>query len=151
MPSGKTHQAITAALVWASLPAALWEPRLLALTGGIGTGLIVDPDLDLDGWTVAEDRLLQLWRPLGYLWFLLWWPYARLAAHRGASHWPLLGTFGRAFYLLAPVLLVLTLARVPVPWWMIGLWFAGLCLADLAHITADRLWSKGKRILRRAW
>lgn len=149
MPNGKTHQALTAGLVWASLPALLWEPRLLALTAGIGTGLIVDPDLDVDGWTVAETRLLEVWKPLGILWFVIWWPYARLASHRGYSHWPLLGTFGRAVYLLAPALLVFTLLHLPIPWWAVGLWFAGLCLADLLHVLADKVWSRGRRILRR--
>lgn len=140
---------MTAALAWATLPLAVADVRYLAVTAGVMTGFVVGPDLDLDGLSGAEMRVIRRSRVLGFVWWLLWLPYAKLFKHRGSSHWPVIGTLGRALYLLGPPLLGLYLLDVRIPWEWLGLWFCGLTLADLAHIIADRFWSAWKRKARR--
>jgi uncharacterized metal-binding protein len=139
MPDGRTHAAATLALAACAGACSLLDPRALPVTAGILTGLILDPDLDIDGWTGSERRVWRLWRPLGWAWRVYWYPYARLARHRGISHWLVAGTLIRVVYLFAPPLALALWRGWPVPWGLAGLWLAGLCLADALHIGLDRL------------
>ncbi len=154
MATGKTH-AITTVLA-----AGVFGPSLhllghvplaesLCFVGGCMAGLLVNPDLDLRRFTHAEEVVQKSFgRFLAGLWYALWWPYARLVpSHRHPlSHFPLVGTFGRALYLgLVFVLLrVLLGLLVPLPqlvlplssswlWWTLG----GLAVVDALHTLLD--------------
>jgi uncharacterized metal-binding protein len=72
-------------------------------------------------------------------------PYGKLASHRGASHWPFLGTLLRLAYLFGAAGLLGALLSVDVLGWAAWLWgwhalrwgLAGLVAADLVHIGMD--------------
>lgn len=138
MPDGHTHAIATLTVAGLVAPLALLDWRALPLAAGALTGLVVDPDLDHDGWTLAERRVWRWWKPAGAVWRLFWYPYALTHKHRGSSHWPILGTLVRIAYLLALPLAGALWQGWPVPWGIVGLWCAGLCLADLVHIIMDR-------------
>ncbi len=154
MATGKAH-AITTVLA-----AGVFGPSLhllghvplaesLFFVGGCMAGLLVNPDLDMRRFTHAEEVVQKSFgRFLAGLWYVLWWPYARLVpSHRHPlSHFPLVGTFGRALYLgLVFVLLwVLLGLLVPLPqlalpltsswlWWTLG----GLAVVDALHTLLD--------------
>ncbi len=151
MATGKAH-AITTVLA-----AGVFGPSLhllahvplvesLCFTGGCMAGLLVNPDLDMRRFTHAEEVVKKSFgRVLAGLWFVLWWPYARLVpSHRHPlSHFPLVGTFGRVLYLgLAFLLLRIPLgllAPLSLPlssgwlWWTL----AGLATADALHTLLD--------------
>ena len=38
-------------------------------------------------------------RPISFAWYIIWEPYALLLTHRGISHWPIIGTLTRIWYL----------------------------------------------------
>ena len=107
MSDGKTHATATTALVF---PVAMTSMLLMphdplsgAIIGGIGclTGLIIDPDLDIENITRSEWQVIKRFWIFGMLWVVFWYPYARAIPHRSPlSHWPLIGTAGRVFYLL---------------------------------------------------
>lgn len=126
MPSGKSHTIATTTLSLSLTLVSLCYGTIETAIMGAGalTGLIIDPDLDQDGWTISEARV-------GKIWFLLWYPYGKLFKHRGISHWPIIGTLTRAWFIL------------PLAFWIdlqiVLLFFGGLCLADILHIIMD--WS----------
>ena len=107
MSDGKTHATATTALVF---PVAMTSMLLMphdplsgAIIGGLGclTGLIIDPDLDIENITRSEWQVIKRFWIFGMLWVVFWYPYARAIPHRSPlSHWPLLGTAGRVLYLL---------------------------------------------------
>lgn len=91
---------------------------------GAAAGLIINPDLDMEGGEFV-------------LWRLLWWPYRVAIPHRSLfSHGPIIGTLGRVAYLYAFVLITCILfgLKVPIPpgWAVIG-----LMIADTLHALAD--------------
>lgn len=131
----------------------------LAVAAALGTalGLIVDPDMDCNS-TLAQMnasrwRMMQLWRPVGYLWFAIWYPYGQTFAHRGVSHTPLVGTATRLLYLaIFPAMLIAVLAAAGVdvvpPLAAAAAWIArhndyfivaiiGLSLSDIIHWAMD--------------
>jgi len=135
--NGKAHGTATVALASLSLPLALVDARALVVGAGALSGLLLDPDLDVDGWGGPALRLKRLWKPLGWMWRGLWYGYALAFRHRGTSHRPVVGTLTRLLY-LSPLLLVWAKFGT-VPWAAVGLWAAGLALADLLHIVMDGL------------
>ena len=159
MSSGKTHATATTALVF---PVAMTSMLLMphdplsgAIIGGLGclTGLVIDPDLDIENITRSEWQVIKRFWIFGMLWVAFWYPYARAIPHRSPlSHWPLLGTAGRVFYLLLWVKLLGVILGVPVPIQLIVtnslfmIWFYGLAVADTAHFIMDVVSSKIKRI-----
>lgn len=137
---GRHHHRVTLVLAGVTLiaPIVTGDVRALAMTAGALTGLVVEPDLDVDHRTHSENLVYRhAGRAVGLLWQIYWYPYALLNPHRGVSHWPLVGTLTRALYLLAPAIAAWAWQGWPVPWAILGYWFAGLCLADLAHIVLD--------------
>ena len=84
---------------------------------------------DLDCWSAPTRR----WGILHWL----WWPYRKICKHRGASHWPVVGTLGRLLY-VSPVLILLFPFYKPE---MLEIFFilAGLELGALSHIMADEM------------
>lgn len=67
---------------------------------GLGAGILITPDLDVDHRTAEEARLWRIFPPLGWAWQIIWYPYALLIPHRSPwSHAPLMGTAVRLLYL----------------------------------------------------
>lgn len=169
MPDGIVHGkatlglAVITAMAWAWLDVVdLFNHGALgcAFVAGQLTGLILDPDLDVDHRTESERRveeslvapgfalfrrgnrlsgaaIVTLGRILGKVWRWYWLPYALLAKHRGVSHWLAVGTLTRVAW-LSPVLLGLWLAfgRPDVQLLFAG-WLAGLVMADALHTAMD--------------
>ncbi|MCZ6632779.1 MAG: metal-binding protein [bacterium] len=164
MPSGKTHTRIDLGMLGVTLllAAFFWGPlcRLfgrdeMAEYGAIfvvaylfGTFLLT-PDMDL-----ATSDPMANWGLLRFLWR----PYAHLFKHRGISHMPIVGTLTRVAYILVLVYVISAVANVfldlkwkmsledlgridrPSVLWALG----GLCLPDLFHILADRMFKNSQ-------
>lgn len=114
-----------------------------ALTGGILTGLIVSPDLDLDNGFIGFAHIRRVNRVVSLLWRGFWYPYAKVIKHRNyISHSIFFGTVARVAYMAIP-LLILNYHGVEMqfPSWA-GAWFVGLCLSDALHIILDNLQPK---------
>jgi uncharacterized metal-binding protein len=150
MPSGKVHS-ITTVILSAGLGLAAHQAgyplqQAGALAGGALAGLLLTPDLDVNGGSVSMNYARRFGGCfIGLAWAMLWRPYSYLIPHRSPlSHMPLIGTAIRLGYMAALgwlVLLALDLARViTIPalpaWWPWS--FAGLVLADLLHFILDK-------------
>lgn len=162
MSSGRVHAKIAWGLF---LPLAIAGIYLLPFNRALGAGcmsgalagVLITPDIDLEGITYEERRIYRLLYPLGLLWQWLWWPYGAVMQHRGLSHAFLLGTLTRLLYLVwvvIPVgavaielgyclwtgssfdLLRISYAGVPSSFWW-GL-FLAWAAQDAAHIIADK-------------
>ncbi len=121
----------------------------LCFTCGCMAGLLINPDLDMRRFTHAEEVVKKSFgRFMAGMWYALWWPYSRLVpGHRHPlSHFPLVGTFGRAVYLGLVLVLLRSLLGLLVPlpplvlplssgwlWWSLG----GLAAADILHTMLD--------------
>jgi uncharacterized metal-binding protein len=158
MSDGRTHARITGALVLPSAAVAGvlggFEPALFAALG-CASGWFVEPDLDVDGLTRSEWRIVERLHIVGMLWVTFWYPYARALPHRSKfSHWPVLGTLLRCLYLAGGVwLLERIVSGIQLDWQALLFderahwWFIGLCVADAAHYVADQVSSARKRRL----
>ena len=137
MPSGRVHTITTLALAAGSVISG----QDTALTVGILSGLILSPDLDVDGGFVGMAHLRRVplvGSILSKCWQWFWTPYALAVPHRShISHSVFFGTCARVGYLVIP-LLAINFMGVPMKLPTgTGLWFAGLCLADALHIFLD--------------
>ncbi len=154
MATGKIHAFTTAVAAGVFGPSLYFLGRVplaesLCFTGGCMAGLLINPDLDIRRFTHAEEVVQKSFgRFMAGLWYALWWPYSRLVpSHRHPlSHFPLVGTFGRAFYLGLVFVLLRSLLGLLVPlpplslplssgwlWWTLG----GLAAADSLHTLLD--------------
>lgn len=160
MSTGKQHAQATTALVFPVAVSSLFllphDPLSGAITGAVGclTGLIIDPDLDIENITRSEWQMIKKLWIVGMLWVALWYPYARAIPHRSPlSHWPLLGTAGRVLYLLLLAKLAGAILGVPVGILAIvqqplfQVWFYGLAVADTVHFIMDVVSTKLKRVI----
>ena len=151
MSSGVRH---AQASVVISFPTGIGQAILhgpaLGFTCWLGclSGIVLSPDLDVDGRTHSESVIYQL--PLGCLigtiFTVFWYPYARIFKHRSVwSHLPILGTLIRVLYLFIPLIiasllfgfwpgLVDRLFMNPLFW----SWCAGLAVSDALHWVMDR-------------
>ena len=113
-------------------------------TLGCAAGILVSPDLDIDGRTDSETVVYDQMGPVfGTLWQVYWYPYARAIPHRSVlSHAPLLGTVLRIGYLL----LLPTLFAVFTPLRLgavfdavLAFWpvWIGLAVSDVVHWMMD--------------
>ena len=117
-----------------------WFAAGLAAGAGCLAGILLSPDLDQEGISSAEYKLIKYTLGLGFLWSMLWFPYALCVKHRSPiSHWPLLGTAGRLAYLGVFVLI----ARY-FGWFfpflslsLLGWGIMGLAISDAAHWFMD--------------
>lgn len=143
MPSGKVHAQCTLLL---TVPAAIagfkWggEAAALASTAGCLLGLPLTPDLDQEGLSSSENWIIKWTLGLGFLWVMLWYPYARLFKHRSFfSHFPVVSTLIRLAYLAIFVAFALGLGwKPPLVRPEIALAaVAGLMLSDAAHWFLD--------------
>lgn len=123
----------------------------LACAAGCIAGIPLTPDLDQETISSSEYSIIKWTMGLGFLWAMLWYPYARLLKHRSPlSHWPLLGTAGRLFYLGLFVAVAMALGWT-LPQWpldLIGWGIGGLVLSDTAHWLLD--WKFGDSPRRRS-
>lgn len=153
MPRGEIHTIDT--LIISSLCAGGGPALGLggAATGllvfGALTGLVMNPDLDVDGGSDAFRIVRSLGGPiLSAAWRVFWFPYAKLASHRSFwSHFPVVSTLIRVAYLSAficPVSLGI-LSYLGWPWptldqlTPLGFWLLGLMLSDAVHFIHDNL------------
>jgi uncharacterized metal-binding protein len=161
MPSGKVHA--TCSLVLAAPAFGL----VAGTTGdfvaggacalGCLLGIMLTPDLDQETLSSSEHAFIKYTLGLGFLWAMLWYPYARLIKHRSPlSHFPILGTAGRLAYLslwlLIPSYWGWHLIKLP-PETLRLCYFAlgGLVVSDTAHWLLDtKLGDKPRRKSRAA-
>lgn len=125
-----------------------WLAAGLAAGGGCLLGIILSPDLDQESLSAAEYKIVKYTLGLGFLWAMLWFPYALAIKHRSPiSHWPLLGTAGRLVYLGAFGLIAHSFGWVPplVPLPLLAWGVAGLAVSDAAHWFMDFHWPGRKR------
>jgi len=143
MPSGHSHNRVNGFLLVAALGGALALGAPLeagaSLAAGVALGFVINPDLDLDGGSIAMHNVRRtIGRPAAWLWRALWWPYSKLIEHRSKwSHRPLLGTSLRVAYLALLLFPLTSRAWAWVNPWLFGLAFAGLCLSDFVHWALD--------------
>jgi uncharacterized metal-binding protein len=142
MSNGLAHARASVALAPAiALTVGWFIAPVSGLAAGIGclAGVAVSPDLDLEGVTYSERVVVMKLGRIGWLWAVLWWPYAKLVPHRSpVSHAPLIGTALRLAYLAVPAVLVLAVAGVRLSVCPTLLWVGvGLAASDLAHCLMD--------------
>jgi uncharacterized metal-binding protein len=159
MPSGKVHAQCSlflAAPAYGLVAGAMGDHVTGAACAlGCLLGIAMTPDLDQEGLSSSESAIIKYTLGLGFLWTMLWYPYARLIKHRSPlSHFPILGTTGRLLYLGAWLLL-------PSYWgWQVVkpspetlqlvLWaIGGLALSDLGHYLLDVKFGDSPRKRRR--
>ena len=160
MPSGIVHAKMSLLLAVPCAGMALgagsaMAPReavLHAASAALGcvAGIFLTPDLDQEGLSSSESWVIKATLGLGFLWVMLWYPYARLCKHRAPiSHWPLLGTAGRLAYLGLFVGLAVAFGWRPpnVPTLPLAWAITGLAISDAAHWLMD--WKLGDRPRRR--
>jgi uncharacterized metal-binding protein len=148
MPSGVVHAQCSLVLAVPAFAVAYVASQQqvdsgLACAVGCLAGTLLTPDLDQETISRSEYTLIKWTMGLGFLWAMLWYPYARLCKHRSAlSHWPLLGTCGRLLYLGIFVGLALYWGWTPPPLPQALLWWGalGLMISDTAHWALD-MWS----------
>jgi len=126
----------------------------LALSAGTLAGLFLTPDLDIDAGSMSEEEVRKI-SPFGEnIWWIYWYPYRILIPHRSfLSHFPIIGTLGRLFYLSIPYLVVTGITYVVAPdvfglLAFAGLWLIffpyfqmfvlGLASSDLLHFFMDQ-------------
>jgi len=153
MATGKQHAAGTLVLTPITAAGAWWltggdVTTTLIASAGCLSGLAISPDLDMEAVTESEYWLVRWTLGLGWLWVMLWYPYALIARHRGMSHAPIVGTVGRLIYLLLLYLglywLLSYFFNIELWLWPLLLWkewlvFAGgLTISDVGHWWLDR-------------
>lgn len=148
MPSGRVHTVSTVALSLASGVTAFaygyGEIQAVALAGGALAGVLLSPDLDVNGGSISMHHARHLGWGFGLLWAVIWTPYGYAIPHRSPlSHMPIIGTILRLGYLaligwgllyVTHLLGRFTLPSVPA-WWPWA--FAGLALSDFLHFLLD--------------
>jgi uncharacterized metal-binding protein len=122
----------------------------LACGAGCLAGIAITPDLDQEGLSSSEYWIIKWTLGLGFLWTMLWYPYARLCKHRSViSHFPFIGTAGRLAYLsILPLLAYYFLSWQPprIPQTPFLLAITGLMASDIAHWAMDtRLGDRSSR------
>ncbi len=152
MATGKVHHEIwkkfTAEVTIASLAGTIFGwPSLVGPFIAVGYYLqaIMGPDLDMVQKTYNEKLLIEKAGPLGWLWMAYWIPYAGLCYAAGGhrcwlSHWPILGTLVRLFYLMIPYIVWSAINLV----WpsqlvldaLLGM-LIGLTIGDTLHLIYD--------------
>jgi uncharacterized metal-binding protein len=147
MPSGIVHSTtslVLAAPCFALALGATGNDITMGLwcAGGCIAGIPLTPDLDQETLSKTEYTLIKYTLGLGFIWTMLWFPYALAIKHRSPlSHWPLLGTFIRLAYIGIFVAIALALGYQfpafpiePILWAVLG-----LVVSDTAHWLMDTL------------
>lgn len=153
MPSGKIHSALTlSTLSGVVAPYALVQFNGNPWMYGAGclVGILVMPDLDVDGGNITDSFIRKVFPPAQWLWRTIWTPYSKFIPHRSPlSHAPILGTVLRIGYLFLIVNIVNLLFHwiVDTVFSLYFVWdwsfFFGLCHVDTIHYLVD-ITIKGK-------
>ena len=94
---------------------------------------------------VKHEQLRYVFYPINRAWFYLWLPYGHLFTHRGVSHWPIIGTYTRIFYLY-PIIFIfpelnwffsLFFSLDFSIYWVI--WASPIFVSDIMHFSIDFL------------
>lgn len=153
MPDGKTHEAINAAVLVASIAG------LYYFSAGYGNAAIaryldiytivtfavayifatffLSPDLDIDSKPYRRWRMLRI----------LWWPYKVIFRHRGLSHNPVIGPVSIVLNLaliVVPLLLLAGVSLQGLPSGLVISAIAGIVLSIEVHIISDNVISRMK-------
>lgn len=151
MSNGSEHAKASVGCAIALVPlVGLTAGPVAAFAAAAGSllGIALSPDLDQEGLNKFENKLVRYTLGLGYLWVMVWYPYARFIPHRGwLSHAPIIGTAVRLLYLGTVLGVVLFLSGmhssvlVSVPDEVVSqalAWsVAGLVVSDIAHWVMD--------------
>lgn len=154
MPSGKTHAAMTVSAtagITVSMALAGFSPQdIQNATMGCMAGIIVSPDLDVDGGFLGHYIVRRyLGEIAGRIWRAFWMPYAWIMPHRSdASHAPLISTFVRVLYMYVMYFCFCVTFSIQ-PWvpdvrtafYLIS----GLVVSDTLHYIADKISTYVKR------
>jgi len=107
MPSGTVHAGATRVItgLFVSNAVITQNPEWVWVAFGSAIGLLVGPDLDVDG-SFHGDSLIRrvpiLGKPLELVYKAIWWPYRKVMPHRSkASHFPVISTLFRYVYIIA--------------------------------------------------
>lgn len=133
MPSGETHTKFNIVPTTISVVGAIYfgdSWLYIGLPIGSILGILVTPDLDLEQ-NISINLIKDFNGVLGFLWKAYWFPYAKIANHRGASHTPFFSTLFRFVYLFWWMFFF------PEWWQFLTFVFWGLFLSDLFHIIMD--------------
>ena len=144
MPSGIIHSTTSVILAVPCFALALGTTGDASIglwcAGGCLAGIPLSPDLDQETLSKTEYALIKYTLGLGFIWTMIWFPYALAIKHRSPlSHWPLLGTVIRLAYIGIFVGIALALGyKLPLiplePFaWALG----GLVVSDAAHWLMD--------------
>lgn len=145
MPCGRTHAKCSLILAPIAFGVGLVATQNIGygLACGVGCllGIPLTPDLDQEGISSSEYWIIKWTMGLGFLWTMLWYPYARACPHRCfASHFPIVSTIIRLAY-LAVFVGVLCYAfgwQLPSVNWLALFWgFVGLVISDSLHWFLD--------------
>lgn len=152
MATGKQHARATRSLIipCGVIAALVTKSPETAVSAALGCsfGLICYPDLDVNGLTASQHKMLKKIPIFGFLWIVCWYPYALALKHRSPwSHKPIIGTFGRIVYICVPVfsaVAIIDLEWVVLAWEAINTYyflsfFIGLSVADFVHWVMDGL------------
>lgn len=138
MPNMREHNLATlaGATISSATMTAVGFPasETIAMTLGFLVTFFINPDLDLN-------RRFPKQQPHKWLWWVFWYPYSRLLAHRSVfSHFPVVGTLTRVGYVatFVTVIIVFINAQISVPDAAIYI-IAGMCLSDLVHFVMDMI------------
>lgn len=177
MSSGKTHAfgsaMATPFVLLSTLAATNIEMALVAAFGCAAVGLIITPDLDQEGKSWIENKMMRnqniLVALFGWIHFIIWYPYAKAIPHRHfLSHFPVVGTVVRASYLLALLFVPYWYMTKELGWhWAINrqlvvdygiALFYGLAVSDAVHYIFDIVSSwrrkqkkRGDAFMERVW
>lgn len=121
----------------------LWiiKPFLAFLGCGV-LGLVMSPDLDLEGWSISKSnwkKIPIIGNVFQYIWHLIWLPYAKMSPHRGRSH-TIWGSLDRILYLFPLWIWIYHVWDVPIIFYLevIGHLWLGLLVSDAGHIYRDK-------------
>jgi uncharacterized metal-binding protein len=104
------------------------------------------PDSDIDHETYQDFFVLFIEPYAHKIWYLFWLPYRKLVPHRSwISHFPIIGSLIRIFYLLIPCFLLAwfiplmkEFLKILIENWDLSLYFiCGIIWADILHILMD--------------
>ena len=150
MASGKTHEqaALTTLAVGGAVAYFTASETAWYAVAGLLAGTLVTPDIDMDTRT-REERRWKYVPAIGPLlkigFWLFWLPYAKMFAHRGLSHVPIIGTVSRILYALVVLWIFMVVIgwnsshelhnriQVPMAWPFIYGWI----LQDNVHLLLD--------------
>ena len=153
MASGKTHKKVSLALsikVGIAAGVITADPQTAVFTAaGILFSIFCSPDLDIEQMTISKREAVKSFGLFGWLWAAYWHPYAWLIPHRHWTSHSIWGTPIRIAYIHLPLIVLLLvqpeqesrvaeILSLSFSYYGTVFWL-GLLVGDLAHLTADSM------------